>query len=360
MDFLKNFLHHSLGVIIEGSFIILLIITLNIIAKQIIRNIYRQSKKYEGNFLKEDFVSKVLKPLRVMIWLIGLTYLTYIFIVRFNLESQCEMGFRQFRNIVIIVCSTWLCFEVKKQLQYSWIERSTYLGKKPDKAKLNLISKLVSISIIIVSGLIILDTLGVHIGALLALGGVGGLTLGFAAKDAFSNFFGGFMVHITKPFSVGDWIHTVDEKMQGTVEHIGFYLTKIRGFDKRPFYVPNSLFSSQIIVNATRMTNRRIKKFVGVRYDDFGVIEKIINDIRSHLQDNPHIDDNQHQLVDFVEYEPSSLNILIYTFTKTIVWKEWLQVQQDVLIEVGKIIERHGAEIAYPTSTLHLNNKNRN
>jgi len=148
--------------------------------------------------------------------------------------------------------------------------------------------------------------------------------------------------------------------MQGTVEHIGFYLTKVRGFDKRPFYVPNTFFSSQVIVNASRMTNRRIKKFVGIRYDDFNVIEKIIEDIRKYLQENPNIDDNQHQLVDFVEYAPSSLNILIYTFCKSKIWKEWLQVQQDVLIEVGRIIERHGAEIAYPTSTLHLNNKNLN
>ena len=105
------------------------------------------------------------------------------------------------------------------------------------------------------------------------------------------------------------------------------------------------------------MSNRRIKTTIGVRYDDFHVIEAIVDDIRTMLKEDPEIDDKQVQLVDFIEFGASSLNILLYAFTKTIVWKEWLQAQQNVLIAVGKIIEKHGAEIAYPTSTLHINNK---
>ncbi len=222
---------------------------------------------------------------------------------------------------------------------------------------IGLVSKLTSSTLILLAVMVTLSTLGVHIGAILTLGGIGGVTLGFAAKDVFANFFGGFMLHITRPFDIGDWIHSLDTKMQGTVEHIGFYLTRVRGFDKRPFYVPNSMFSSQITVNASRMTNRRILTKVGVRYDDFNVIEDIVNDIRTLLKENPNIDDKMAQLVNFKEFGASSLDIEIYTFTKTRDWKEWLQVQQDVYIAVGKIIESHGAEIAFPTSTLHINNK---
>ena len=357
MEFLRNILHQSLGVILEGAFVLVLIIALTIVAKHIVQNIYKQSKKIQDSLFRKDFTHKIMRPIKVMIWLVGLSYLGYIFVVRLQLQNSFESSFSQFRNLVIIVCVTWLCFEIKKQLVHSWFQRTQYTGRSPDKAKIGLVSKLISTTILFLAVLITLSTFGVHIGALLTLGGVGGVTLGFAAKDVFANFFSGFMLHITRPFDVGDWIHSLDSKMEGTVEHIGFYLTRVRGFDKRPFYVPNSMFSSQITVNATRMSNRRIKKTVGIRYNDFHVIEPIVNDIRQMLKDKPEIDDNQAQLVDFQEFDKSSLNIEIYTFSKTTVWKEWLQIQQDVLIEVGKIIEKHGAEIAFPTSTLHINNK---
>lgn len=360
MDFLKTFFQHSLSIIIEGSFIILLVVVLNIIAKQIVKNIYKQSQKIGGNFFRNDFTPRVLKPVRVMIWLTGFCYLLYIFVVRLQMENDFQTSFRQFRNLIVVICSTWLCFEVKKQFQYSWLQRATYKGKRPDKAKVNLMSKLLSILILLVASLVILDSLGVHIGALLALGGVGGLTLGFAAKDMFANFFGGFMVHITKPFSVGDEIHTLDQSTYGIVEHIGFYLTRIRGRDKRPFYAPNSMFTQQIIVNASRMSNRRIDQTIGIRYDDFSVLDKIVDDIQALLKNSPHIAQDQLQVVNFFEYGDYSLNIRIYTFTVTKVFKEWMKVQQDILIEVGKIIERHGAEVAFPTSTLHLNSNSSN
>ncbi len=356
MDYLRNLLNQSLGILIEAGFIILLVIALTIVAKYMVQKIYKRSQKSRSKIFKDDFRYQIMKPIKLMIWLIGASYLIYIFIVRLQLENDFETSFQQFRNLILILGFTWLCFEIKSQLMHTWPQRARYFDRAPDMTKILLINKLISVSIIIIAGLIVLDTLGVHIGALLALGGVGGVTLGFAARDVFANFFSGLMLHITKPFSVGDWVHSLDEKMEGRVEQIGFYLTRIRGINKRPFYVPNSLFSSQITVNATRMTNRKIKQTIGLRYEDFHCIEAIIDDIRRMLKDNPNIAKDQDLLVDFVEYDQSSLNISVVTFTKTTALEEWLQVQQDVLIAIGKIIERHGAEIAYPTSTLHINN----
>ncbi len=356
-QFLREFLHPSLGIMIEEGFILLLVIVLNIVVRYVVHRIYQQSKKLKENFLKSNFVQRIIKPIHLMIWLLGLSYMVYIAIVQLPMVSDLSAAFAQFRRLVIIGGFTWLFVEAKKQFQYSWMKRLLYSGKTPDHAKINLLSKLASFTIFVVAMLIILDTLGIHIGALIALGGVGGLALGFAAKDVFANFFSGFMLHITRPFQIGDWIHTLNKETEGTVEHIGFYLTCLRSFDKRPFYVPNSLFSSQIIVNASRMTNRRIYQTVGVRYEDFDVVEKIVNEIREMLKNNSKIDSSQHLLVDFVEYAPSSLNILIYTFTKSIVWKEWLEAQQQVLLEVGRIIQKNGAEIAFPTTTVHLNQK---
>jgi len=79
-----------------------------------------------------------------------------------------------------------------------------------------------------------MQTLGYSISGVLAFGGIGGIAVGFAARDLLANFFGGFMIYMDRPFDVGDWIRSPDQEIEGTVEKIGWRLTTIRTFDKRP------------------------------------------------------------------------------------------------------------------------------
>ena len=354
MEPLRSLLYQSLGIILEEGAIFALILVVNFLIRYFIKKVYAQVQSSNGDFLHESFIKRIAKPLRVMIWIVGVAYMLYLFIVRLEMENNFQTSFVQLRNLIIIFCSAWLGFEIKKQVQLYWLKQIEYTGKSIDKSRIHLISKVASITIIILTALVILQTLGVNIATLIAFGGVGGLAIGFASKDIIANYFSGFMIHITRPFKIGEWIYTPDQSLNGVVEYVGYYITIVRGLDKRPYYVPNALFSSKMVINASRMTNRRIKHTVGVRYQDFDVIEAIVADIKSMLKEHDDIDQKQHLLVDFNEFGPSSLNILIYTFTKTKVWKHWLDIQQDVLIKVGKIIQKHGAEIAYPTTTLDL------
>jgi len=91
-----------------------------------------------------------------------------------------------------------------------------------------------------------------------------------------------------------------------------------------------------------------------VRYDDFAQVAPIVADIKAMLRSHPDIDQTQTLIVNLNQFGASSLDILIYTFTRTIVWVEYHEVKQDVLIRIGEIIGRHGAEIAFPTQTLHV------
>lgn len=342
----------SLNILIQAGLVFALIIVLNFVVRLVIKKIYAQVKHAKGDVLDESFIDRLAKPLRALIWLVGLSYIGYIFVTRLNLIENFNDGFEQWRNLVIVFCISWLSFEIKKQFQLSMVKSMHYSGKHLDQTRIDLISKLGSILIVFLTIMVILQTLGVDLTAIVAFGGVGGVALGFASKDIIANYFSGFMIHITRPFKVGDWIYTPDKSLNGTVEYIGYYTTVVRNFEKQPYYVPNALFSSKMVINASRMTNRRVKHLIGIRYQDFGQLENIVNDIRTMLQNHPHMDTKQLMLVDFIEYGPHSLNIQIYAFTKTTVWKMWLSVQQDVLIQVGKIIEKYGAEIAFPTSTV--------
>jgi MscS family membrane protein len=94
--------------------------------------------------------------------------------------------------------------------------------------------------------------------------------MGFAAKDMLSNIFGGLMLQMDRPFSTGDWIRS--SQFEGTVEKIGWRMTRIRTFSKNPIYIPNSIFASIPIETPSRMTNRRINEVIGIRYDDIAKI----------------------------------------------------------------------------------------
>ena len=199
-----------------------------------------------------------------------------------------------------------------------------------------------------------LQTLGFSISGVLAFGGVGGIAVGFAAKDLLANFFGGFIIHLDRPFKVGDWIRSPDRNIEGTVEHIGWRLTTIRTFDKRPLYVPNAVFTTIAVENPSRMTNRRISETIGIRYADVHSMQKIVEEIREMLKNHEEIDSNQTLIVNFLAFNASSLDIMLYTFTKTTEWVRFHEIKEDVLLKVSDIIESHGAEIAFPTRTLHL------
>jgi MscS family membrane protein len=199
-----------------------------------------------------------------------------------------------------------------------------------------------------------LQTLGFSVAGVLAFGGVGGIAIGFAAQDMLSNFFGGLFLYLDRPFVVGDWVRSPDREMEGTVEKIGWRVTVIRTFDKRPLYIPNAIFSKIAVENPSRMQNRRIKETIGIRYDDASKMEMITAQVEKMLKNHPEIDTNKTLMVNFDSFAPSSLDFFIYTFTKTTIWANYHIIKQDILLKTLKIIADNGAEAAFPTSTIHL------
>jgi len=291
------------------------------------------------------------KPLGFMIWLIGLSWAAEI--------AQRETGAIVFeaadtlRHIGVILLLTW--FVIRFIRGGEAILVSPERMKNPmDQTTVMALSKLLRASIFITATLVVLQTFGYSISGVLAFGGIGGIAVGFAAKDLLANFFGGLMVYLDRPFSVGDWIRSPDKQIEGTVEHIGWRQTRIRTFDKRPLYVPNAIFATISVENPSRMSHRRIYETIGVRYDDFDKVAGIVEQVRGMLEVHDDIDQSQTLIVNFNAFAPSSLDFFIYTFTKTTNWIEYHGVKQDVLCRLMNIIRKAGAEVAFPTQTVHL------
>ena len=257
------------------------------------------------------------------------------------------------RSLAVVALLAWFLLRVIRQVERRLISNQ-YSAEPVDETTVMALGKLVRLAVVITATLMVMQTLGYSISGVLAFGGIGGIAIGFAAKDLLANFFGGLMIYLDRPFAVGEWIRSPDQEIEGTVEVIGWRQTRIRTFDKRPLYVPNATFSHISVENPSRMANRRIKETIGVRYDDAGKLAAIIENVEAHLQTHPDIDQDQVIIVNFNCFGASSLDFFIYAFTRTTDWVTFHKVKQRVLLEVLGIILEHDADVAYPTSTIKL------
>jgi MscS family membrane protein len=337
--------------IVQVFVVVFLVLLLNLVLRVLLNRLYKKLQTTDTPW-DDAIVDAMRRPLNLLVWIVGIAFAADI--VRVETEAAIFNAVAPIRDVGVIATISWFLLKMTRNVQKNVLARNRHREQPIDTTTVDAIGKLVSASIMITTALVAMQTLGFSISGVLAFGGIGGIAIGFAAKDLLANFFGGLMIYLDRPFSVGDWIRSDDREIEGTVEEIGWRLTRIRTFDKRPIYIPNGIFSSIAVINPSRMTRRRIYETIGVRYDDVEKLPAIIDDVKQMLVEHAEIDDSQTLMVNFNSFGPSSLDFFIYTFTHTTEWIKFHKIKQDVLFRISGIIQDHGAEIAYPTSTLHI------
>lgn len=337
-------------------FEILLVFVVAAISHLIARVVYhRIYPKLKGNrhFWDHSLLFALIRPLKCAIWwhasvlsaLIAGNHLSNQKILT-HVPSISKIG-----SIILLV---WFGLRFIRTAEKNYITSTGRRKDRLDKTSVHALSQICRLATSVLGGLVIVQSLGIPLSGVIAFGGVGGLAIGFASKDLLANFFGGLMIFLDRPFAIGDWIRSPDKNIEGTVEHIGWRLTRIRTFDKRPLYIPNGLFSTISIENASRMQNRRIKETIGLRYEDAPKMASILRQIEEMLKNHEEIDQTKTTFVNLVHFAPYSLEFLIYTFTKTTDWVTFQAIQQDIFLKVLNIIESNGAKCAFPTKTLEI------
>jgi MscS family membrane protein len=298
------------------------------------------------NVWDDALFRSIRKPAGWLIWVLGIAWAAEI--IAKETESDLAAIIDPIRYVGVVAMLALFLTRLIREIELTFIDRGA------DVTTATAVGKLLRISVMITLGLTLLQTLGISISGLLAFGGIGGIAVGFAARDLLANFFGGLMIYLDRPFNVGDWIRSPDREIEGTVVNIGWRLTEIRTFDQRPLYVPNLVFANIALENPSRMLNRRIYETIGIRYDDVSKMREITNDVRELLRNHPDIAQDKTLIVNFNAFAPSSVDFFVYTFTKTTDWIEFHHIKEKVLLQIVDIIEGHGAEMAFPTSTVHL------
>ena len=299
------------------------------------------------------FFNTLRRPMLFLIWLIAFALILQKIDYSYSKDLSQYFLFSPptIKDIALLISIGWFLIGFVRSLSNRILKVN---GMAIDKSTIHTVRTLLIMAIIIVIALGLLQTIGISITGLLAFGGMGGLVLGFAAKDMLANLFGGLMVHLDCPFIVGEWIRSPDKNIEGTVEHIGWRQTRILTPEKIPLYVPNAIFANILVENLSRMHNRRIKEFIGIRYQDINVLPKLVESMRDYVSNHAGIDKSKPALVHFYNFGASSLDCLVHVFTIVTDRATYLKVREDILLHIIKLVQQYEAEIAFPTQTVHL------
>ncbi|HEY9096849.1 MAG TPA: mechanosensitive ion channel family protein, partial [Hydrogenophaga sp.] len=322
---------------------VLAIVVVALLLSQVSRMVYNQFDKLARRtqtVWDESLITAARRPTHLLITILALAGIARVVLTQWPDIDLAEEVI-QARNVGVVLAVAWFGWKFVQLITSSTVTRGSQGGHEFDLTTVFALSKLARLLIFVVAAITVAHTMGFNVGALLALGGVGGIAVGLAARDLLANFFGGLTIYMDRPFSVGDWIRSPDKSIEGTVEYISWRHTRIRAFNKNPIYVPNAVFTTIVVENPSRMSHRRLKETIGLRYDDFAQVQAIVAEIKQFLEKHPEIDTDQTLIVNFNAFAASSLDIMIYTFTRTRDWVKFHEIKQAVLLEVGAIIERH-------------------
>jgi len=337
---------------ILSAFVILLLALLlkKIFDHYLVQFAKKITKKTESNY--DDLMLEAVKaPVSALIICIGIFYAAFALQFPkepYNIPEILHNAFKISISVIII----WTLYRLSNLL--AEFLKNVFAQTDEDVAKhfAPLISQALKFTIFILGILVLIQNMGYSVSSLIAGLGIGGLAIALAAQETLANLFGTFVMLTDKPFKVGDWVQFAD--VDGDVETIGFRSTKIRTWSKSLKIVPNKLLTSEIIENWSAMPKRRVKMTIGVTYDS--PPEKVL-ELRDRMEqilvDDPDVDKGYY-LVYFTGFGSSQLEIFVYYFTKTTVWKEYLEVRQRVNVKFMRVVEELGLSFAFPSQTLYF------
>ena len=332
----------------------------------------RKHPLYRLLFNKYDYI---LKPIRLSVNLFFYSILSDIFIKHHYIDTFISLSY----SFLLL----WLIYEIIRFFLYAILVRKIYKEKNARRELLNLFLNITRIIMALVVILIMLAHIGVNILALVTSLGIGGAILALSAKDSLTNFFDSLRLISSDAFRQGDWIQTKD--IEGFVTEVGLITTKVRTFANAFVTIPNSKLANDYIQNwSKRLVGRKIKFHIKLKIaNNKEELQRVIDEIVTMLN-NHHDIVNDEKIAQLIKlnhtYEDGlfniadkygvrktmlvyldkidiySMDILVYVFSVSVSWKDWLQTKQDVLKEIINIIDKSDLEFAYPKEEISISN----
>lgn len=332
--------------LIAAILVFFLFLFLRGIFTKVIMVFAQQLAKKTTTYYDDKIISALKAPLSFTFIILGL----HLFFLIIYKETNT---IKNILETMMVYTLFWAILSVVEALRGAIYSITGKFSSDLSKEMGNFIIAIIKILITGVGLGAMLQVWGINVTALVASLGIGGLAFALAAKDTAANLFGSFSLLADKSIRIGEWIKV--NGVEGTVETIGMRTTKIRSFQKSLITVPNHIVANNPIENFSRRGIRRIKMHIGLTYDTSSEqITKIMADIKAMLQNHEGISQSDSLMVNFDTFGDSSLNIFIYTFTKTANWAKYLEIREDVNLQIMKIVEENGSAFAFPSQSIYV------
>lgn len=215
-----------------------------------------------------------------------------------------------------------------------------------------LIKKSLFVTAVIVGLIIIADSVGLKVGALLTGLSIFGVAFAFAAQDTIGNLFGSLVVVMDQPFRVGDNVKV--GAYTGTVEDIGLRSTKIRLLDKSLVVLPNRTVATEAITNLARFTGRRVEQVLGLTYATKPEqMEALVDELRKLITSEAEVDASAVHVY-FRDFAASSMDLWIVYVVKSPDFAAHMKLRQRLNLAFMRAVEARGLAFAYPTQVVQL------
>ena len=304
--------------------------------------------------LDDMLIRAVEKPLEWVIVVLGLYLAIYTLRPPEMIMEVLRAGFW----VPFSLLTAWMifrCVNVFTSMLKEWARKT---DTTLDDLLVPLVERALQIMVWILAALMILQNLGYSVSGLLAGLGIGGLAVALAAQKTLADVLGSIMLLVDRPFVAGDRVASPDREIEGVVESIGFRSTRIRTFEQTLIAIPNNRLAEFVIDNISSRPYRRVWIAVGLTYDTPSeLMREAVSRIEQLLRSHPEVSQESTILVRFNEISENSLDIMVYYFTVTTDWAEYLRIREDVNLKIMEIVESLGLRLAFPTRTVHVSHE---
>lgn len=245
---------------------------------------------------------------------------------------------------LLIIALFW---RVSNKIQQKILAKK-YRRKTVDRELVTLLIKCIKIMLIVLVVFVFLQQLGLPVSSVLAFTSVTSLGIAFAAKELLANFFSGFLMMIDKPIRIGDWVIIPSLNVEGHVEMIGWRMTMIRSVDKQPCFVPNSVFSTDMLVNVSKRSHRHIL-FDIIVDGDIDDVQQLLQDYRHYLSQYERIDHELHEIVALHDID-HYLHVKVRCYTQEISLAGFHEIKEELLLEFMNKMKDHQVILAKTVS----------
>lgn len=342
-----SFLGASVGEGVSALLVLVVALTLRgLIARWIITTLKKLADKTKTN-LDNAVLDALSGPMKLIPVVVGL----FVAIQILDVSGEFMAGARIIQSLIAVVIF-WALHNAVTPVMKSM----SGLRRVLSSVMVDWIEKALRVIFVIVGAAAVLQIWDIPVGPVIAGLGLFGVAVGLGAQDLFRNLIAGILILTERRFLPGDWIK-VDGVVEGTVERINFRSTVVRRFDKGPVYVPNADLSDNAVTNFSRMSHRRIYWMIGVEYKTTAEqLRYICEQIRAYLTENEEFagPPDVPQFVRVDSFGPSSIDIMLYCFTITRDWGEWLRIKEELAYRIKEIVEGAGTGFAFPSQTIYL------